>query len=87
MNPFSSQPRVALSNAERWFICGAIALCFLSRGLLLRTDTISSPRRRANSANATGIHCQHDRQRRQTGICDRRNSWMSGQIQALKITT
>lgn len=43
----SSQPGVALSNAERWFICGAIALCFLTLGLLLRTDTISSPRRRA----------------------------------------
>lgn len=36
----SSEPGVALPDADRWLICGAVALCFLALGILHRTGVI-----------------------------------------------
>lgn len=36
----SSEPGIALSAAERWLICGAVALCLVALGLLHRTGVI-----------------------------------------------
>ncbi len=43
----SSNPELALPTGERWLICGAVALCFLTLGILQCTDTIPSRKRRA----------------------------------------
>jgi low temperature requirement protein LtrA len=36
----TSQPLVALPDAQRWLICGAVALCWLAIGILHRTGII-----------------------------------------------